>query len=1582
MPQGDPLAYIDPVESDPLRDLEVTEKLNAIDDDSLKRRSSMYAFGDFLDEGIKDGDLFDNFEARRKIVSDTMQSIGDETFRAKAELKGLHNQVSTMSRMADNAVDPEAKQLAHRALALTLQEKAEQKAKEEAEREWSETLVSLRDGGQENMAAILAEQKDNPDVLTNIVNIQQSRALVMRAIEDAGVSVEDRGWFFNILDNVSMLVPVSQSLANTGNYDTPVNNFWDWILSGQRQADEGVSFWNDLLAAKPDEKAEVLKTLVDNVKRQGTTWLGENAVLQLQTLNEFMNSPNVDDTNSVDVVINIPTLGGAAKSAVTAPYRMVNSLIAHGAYKKAAQSIAKTVDEIIAKGPQEAAKTSVDTLQTAEESILPTQLNSVTLSRGINPISGDALDILENGRQVMEEFIGPLQTVERLSEPEKAAALDDLVLKMQRVGLQSKSKRKVIDQKIESFTHPTGQQTHQVTMVLGRAGDRPSSPMWYKTELEARKQGRVTGVQHEPFKIAEGEWGIKVSMPLDETGESIAGARTFTAMEDKAKSGVLGGVARYVAGGKINASKDIYGLAALSKDKQNKVIKKINTEILPIFYKLSPKERETLAGTFVAGERKGLWFTEQDLDLIFAKEHGTKASSELFKNAYYRGRDINDLDYYLRNLNELVNLSSQGYEKVTMIGSAVEGGVVTSNAKIYRLLKEVPNEVVHNLDDNITYVANATADASAVFKKRLSTTDLENLQKNSYVMVRTQQPQKIMVNGQTAYVRYFLTKGAKLSVNKLDVNQLPYHAGGHRMYSGSYFVKKAVRGKQPWGEAYLDTPFTPTVANTRAEAVAWAKAMNEVQTVFKNARDTLKLSTDDTLIKVQEALDALDPSIGRPSGEEFMAWMLKHGADDEFEAMFDREMPAAYSGGGYKVGELAWGETLSGINTYMQSQGRMYTSSKGPILRNIQDFNGPAETLDPYKVLNAGLVQIARMTSLQDFKIRSVQKWITTYSPHMQVEPGIHPMRAFMEGKFRTGTKDLQQIATAANIQRDFIKRVLGWKSEFDLGIESSTRHLIESVAGDKPGLRNKLVNGIGNWFAEKDPVSMSMGLAFDATMGMFNVAQFPLQLQTTFALASIDASKTAQSMTNLPAIWMYLAKGSSSKTLKWMIGKGWHKLAGFDDPDEYIAMMDTLKNSGYLDGFLTQLQAEFGPNAAMGMMGQKVDTVRQWGRVFVNKAEEINKINAWQVAWRNQKDRMLKAGAKSVDYKSPRFVEDVRSLASTFTVNMDEAAVAYWQRNSLTKLPTQFMSYMARWHEMFLNPDLTLTQKVRFALGQFAMYGTAGVPVVSALTDYMQRQTGKGSDITTFEGMVDRGLWDTLIFYTTGADVLMSERAGIGAYPTDLVYEMLGQGRYGETSTFDMLFGASGQILGQAVDSLGMVLKFMDAESGGKEHQLTERSLKRLARSISSVNNAFKAEAIINLGKYTNRKGEAVLYGLPDAYGIAALFGLSPAQFQEQTAQMGWMEDRKAKIDTWTEQVIILRQELADASLNKDYARGDEIAEDIYTLMNVIVPQEVRGEVKEKAYRDPRTETIAASIQENIEKEQAEIARRKRINN
>jgi hypothetical protein len=872
--------------------------------------------------------------------------------------------------------------------------------------------------------------------------------------------------------------------------------------------------------------------------------------------------------------------------------------------------------------------------------------------------------------------------------------------------------------------------------------------------------------------------------------------------------------------------------------------------------------------------------------------------SDKVRAAFNKMIELNNIEHLLRNEEAYLQKAIRGMQTFSF------GDIKDVDGIIYRAgsVPPVPSSRIYNITDELHYVAKEDAKLKKGQGLRLTDADIRRmLKKEGYVLVKLEQPQN-MPGGIT--VQWFIGKTNDFEVKPLKFEQIGYIAGGHRGYVDKYYGKQVRFGRQgDTNEPYLMNPHT-FIVGTKAQVAEWANVMNDARGIINNTTDQER--------QLELLSDLLDNKPGYPSGAELQEMVKARQFDPEYpvEAVYDREVPTDHA----KFKAQGWDnmadEEESGLNSYFQTQGRMYTSPKGERLRNWEGQD--ATIIDPFEMMNKSLGQIAGLSSLSDYKIREVEKWVKTYGQYLDtgsLPRDASPMRIFQESVFRRDMPDAQKIKNSAEAQRDTIKRVLGWRSDVDREFEFLSRQLVDMVSGGKPTKWNKKLNRSLNWALEKDPVAKARMLAFHMKMGVGNVAQFPMQITTMLAATSIDPINGMRGMFNLMPMVGYLAHSSGDEWLDMWIKLGWHRNVGFEDPADWVEMMKAAKQSGRFDiGGTHQLINYNGVEAAQGLIG-KVGNLLSKGAFFFNEAERWNQAVGFTIAWHRAKKAGLVPG-------TAKFNEVQMKLAGDFTFNMSKAGAAAWQQG-WASIPTQFLSYQARVLEALLGKQFTVGEKLRLLLGQAVLYGTAGVPFAAFLSEKIRGESGNPADIGTWEGLVDRGLIDTMIYGLTREDTQFSERAGVGGFVTDTFRELMGMSKYGQTSFVDIaggpLYSISKSIFFGETGKPGTfweVVRFMSAESGGDTGiPLTTSALVDLAKSITSFNNAYKAYMVWNFGQYISTSGKVTLEDMPSTDALAVFLGLTPGEYREYVAQQDWRRNRKEIVTGVANQIIELRQ-------------------------------------------------------------------------
>jgi len=939
--------------------------------------------------------------------------------------------------------------------------------------------------------------------------------------------------------------------------------------------------------------------------------------------------------------------------------------------------------------------------------------------------------------------------------------------------------------------------------------------------------------------------------------------------------------------------------------------------------------------------------------------------SDKARSAFNKMIEMNNIVHLLRNEEAYLQKAVRGIQTFSFNSAAGALDVLDVDGVIYRAgsIPPVPSSRVYNLSEDLHYVAKTDSAVKAGVAPRLTDADIHRMiKKEGYVMVRLEQPQAMRGN---ITVQWFIGKANDFEVKPLKFEQIGYKAGGPRNYVDKYFGKQARVGMQgDTKEKYLMNPNT-YIVGTKAQVEEWALVMNDAGAIINNVEDPER--------RAELLAELLDHRQGYPSGSELESMIARKEFDPEYpvEAVYDREMPSDHAkikGGGWE--DMSEAEE-SGLNSYFQTQGRMYSSPKGERLRDWQGQD--ATIIDPFEAMNKSLGQIAGLSSLSDYKLREVEKWVKTFGQYLDttnLSRDASPMRVFQESVFRKDMPGAQAIKNSAEAQRDTIKRVLGWRSDTDREFEYMSRQLVDFVSGGKANKWNKAVNRGVNWTLEKDPVAKARMLAHHMKMGLGNVAQFPMQITTMLAATSIDAVGGMRGMFNLVPMVGYLAKTSGEEWLEHWVKLGWHKNIGFEDPEEWKTMMRAAKQSGRFDiGGSHQLINYDGVEAAQGLIGKTGKTLAK-GSFFFNEAERWNQTIGWTIAWHRAKKMGLTVG-------TPKFNEFLMKTSGDFTFNMNKAGAAAWQQG-WTSIPTQFLSYQARVLEALLGKQFTAVEKLRLLLGQGILYGTAGIPLASYISEQMRGQSGEVAELGTWEGLVDRGIIDTMLG-VMGTDMQFGERAAVGSFVTDTFRELMGMSKYGQVSFVDVmggpLYGIGKSIFFGETGKPGTfweVTRFMSAESGGDTGlPLTSNALINLAKNVSSFNNAYKAYMVWNYGQYITTSGKIALDELPSTDAFGVFLGLQPGEYREYVAKQDWRRNRQEIVKSISGEIMELRQRKS---------REPDAGEEIDSQMEVfrhLHTEDLWIDALTMANRSPANEAIMDGLARRyeIEKQQERMA-------
>lgn len=1231
--------------------------------------------------------------------------------------------------------------------------------------------------------------------------------------------------------------------------------------------------FNEMRDSPPEVFTQYFDNLIEDLREQSTSfgYLDQSMLEHLAT-SITGDAPTAGQTNVFNALDNMPVVGAAANTgrrAITTPIAAVSRAGSRrGAAELARAALSTARTEGLEEGLQAAGlETKEDLLSAVSARALnPHGLTSeVSLSEDMGPLIDE-----------VQELLSDLPRTERLSPSEREVAARAAQTRLEaRFG-----SRPVRDVAIETEELADGTVTRRVSAFVGRQDGEG-----FASSAAAERYANSVGVVGDAVEDDSGRWFVRAGLDISETG-------AYTRPLDQKVSTAI---SRFTLGAREVKDDDLLNQAIVGANRRTQIIKKIIEPYQNRISRLPGIERETLQTIWDIGNQDARWFSRTEFDAVYGRlTDGVRPSNRAWE-AYQDTIRMNDMEHVLRNDALYKDKVIRGYETVSFDGAGLS--VDRMNGQV---LESVPaNEGILDL-------------RSGQYFKPGTAPDLPD----NFRVVRLERPE-VSESGHT--VRTVIAPVNQFRLEPLRRDQLAYRAGGHRMYQGDRFVKQARRGTQPDGGSFYSSPRTFLVGRTDAEVAGWARTMNEARELVRAADN---FDDPDLVARLDE--EVFKNNAGLPTGSEFVRLVRdgKIDLDEAFEVVGDRELPSAYNrltpqeSGMVDVDE-------SGYESWLGTQNQMYYGSRGEAL---PDWTGrKAPVLDVYQMMNRSMRNIANLSSMTDYKNEALQRWAQTFGKYTDIREGASPAEVFVNGRLNTTDERLRQSAEAT---RENIRNILGWRTDEMRWVDALQRRLIDKLAGDVPGTnRAEFAAEASQWWKTQNPQAALTGVAFDLKLGLFNVAQFPLQISHMAAISALSPKHGSQAWLNHIPAYTYFMNGGEG-ILDTLTSSGFHKSVGFDDPEEYKSFMRYLRSGGYTDVSGNQILInEYGTSAVSGGFGGRLKQAREAARFFFYNAETWNRIMAQQVAWRETREQFPKLAAGS-----PEFIRKVAGRADDYTFNMIRETSAYWQRGALA-VPTQFWSYSARMMEALLGKKFSTAAKMRLFLSQSALYGSSGVVGFNALT-WMAGQINPDrtpdapteQSIETFTGLIDRGLLDYINYSLTGADVKIGERIGVGGFSAQLLRDLAGDGEFGETSVLDFIGGASMSIWYDTFSDGGQFLKgvhtYFLAEGGAEDVPFDNNHFHQLASNISSYSNARKAYMIHRHNILVSGSGTVIADNVPSTDAWAALLSYQPAETEYLSDLFDYMENRDQQVADLSRDFTRLRTMMVnDPDKAGDYA-------------------------------------------------------------
>lgn len=756
---------------------------------------------------------------------------------------------------------------------------------------------------------------------------------------------------------------------------------------------------------------------------------------------------------------------------------------------------------------------------------------------------------------------------------------------------------------------------------------------------------------------------------------------------------------------------------------------------------------------------------------------------------------------------------------------------------------------------------------------------------------------QFLTKADNAPIQFVVSKEIRSS--RLSVEQLPYVGGGHDVYLSGTFIKQPVIRK-----TFKDGKFSYD-AYTGDRTLSAHRFEKEGKGFLNDLEIARKIyaSGDEVALKnFVSTKFSFDVS-------EFKSLFHPDG--------FDVNTPffLAKDGQGYKdLHDLKAKNLFDDTDTSYDLSSEMKTKFIGEKGMNVYDYRlgdtqnpvwkkTDAVHLDPLMSIQRNLGDITKSVAFKDYQVRSVNEWIEQYGDLMRASKERlrnNPQYFFNNPDFKSGPGVDKVRLAAAKQSALAIQHLMSVPSEVKIATDVAKKRLIEFVFDKNPRA--------GEWLDEKlmgstsDPIKYLRGAAFHTKIGLFNPAQLFLQTQNLGNMAAISpkhafgAYKDAfymglLSLTDNPKVISNIASKSGNPYFK--------------------ESLDLLKDSGFLnlDGNMAVVNALAEPSVYKGKVTGALGSVLDFGTVFFKSGEKINRLGAWNIAYREWRAANPSGLVDDLAKRS------ILKRADDLTTNMSRASIAQMQQGFMS-IPTQFMTFQWRlmeqvWTSAFGKGPFTRPEMLRMLAFTGATYGVpVGVagpmfgfwPWHESFNEYAQKN-GINVNANMISQVLSNGIYEQLFAIGTNSKYAAGERFGPAGMPTlkDAIEDKKG--------VLSLLTGVSGDAAIGIYKAMNPALTSVASVFGGpdKNKPLLMEDLLDAAKSISSVNNATKAWLIYNYGIYSSRTGVPIM-GSKDnvSDALAQVFGLQNRDMVNFYSRKNILQDQAKALQEIVKQVEV----------------------------------------------------------------------------
>lgn len=847
------------------------------------------------------------------------------------------------------------------------------------------------------------------------------------------------------------------------------------------------------------------------------------------------------------------------------------------------------------------------------------------------------------------------------------------------------------------------------------------------------------------------------------------------------------------------------------------------------------------------------WFNREEM-VDFYRRNYDRSPTAKEMSAYQGYIKINDAIWSARNRAEYNKLSSKGF--------------VSGDFSDPSLAKMQDDFFVKEIQDTTGLAGQRAYDAGSGEIVLLTADDVAKYSSEGKRFLVTDKV--ISPLGDNLSVKYIVGSKDATKLRSLKQNVIGYRVGGPRVYDErlKFAVKQARVETLEDGSRLIKSERMITLTDNVNDANKFAKQMEVVRTTYNDFKaGVIDITQANKLFVASGATKAL-----RTTDFSEVAALFDKGfynAKSPFEALSKSEKPtemlrALQDRSAKSLLDEFELDDVGGVS----SRGQFY-SRRG---ERLIDINGSdVATLNPLEALDKSLAQSIDINTFNNFKERFTIAWDKTFGQRgVDIKDSVKTgyEKIMNDIALPNLTKEERRIAEA---QRSAVKRLLQYEHPLSFAIRTAAEDLGETL--QKSGIPG--MEDIGKAMVRNSDIpvqSKIKGLAFHAYLGLFNwgsVAVQPFQtllLSTAYGVTGVRSLRAATTMQY--ALW-YGTRDVAEELAK---KKYLHGM----DPKEYMQLYDSLDESGYAIILDTISDLDRGSRGALSSGSKTFDmakSIASKGTVFFNETERLNRITAFNLAWRKLKEQ-------GVDLASVRGKKELLNMADAFNFRMSDLGKAQWQQAPFVGALTQFMSYPARYFEIIFgkNKAFSGADRARLVVASALLTGSQSFPKAQEALDTL----AYNYNIDIHPGwykLYSTGVLDAAIYAATDGEVNISygTRVGVGSQIMSFLEPFASDAP--RTSLLGNTPGIG--LITNLYDATKFTLK-LAAQENTPLLAVKESTLRLITNNVASLSLAQKSYLAYKYGEYYTKSGASGVKLTPPEI-FATWLSIPPGQYTDQ---------------------------------------------------------------------------------------------------